>query len=138
MWHGEKLGSVEEKHQIVAELGFERRQLGRLVLFVRRDAVATVHDPSAIGLLHVLRVDLALFATAQVFEQTLMLIVALDQAAAGSVVLRDGKEQSAVAGEREGRLHQAFAESALAEDPGAIVILQRAGQNLGGGSGARG
>src|SRR5580704_1705698 len=65
-----------------------------------------------------------------------MLIVALDEPAAGRVIFRDSQQQRAVAGEREGRLHQTLAKSRLAEDPGAIVILQRASQNLSGRSGA--
>ena len=106
-----------------------------MIFLVGRDAVAAVHDAAAVGLLHVLGIDLAVFA-AQIFEQTLVLIIALDEAAAGRVVFGDGQQQRAIAGEREGRLHQALAESAFAEHPGAIMILQSAGQNLGGGGSA--
>ena len=75
--------------------------LGVVVFLIGRDAIAAVHDPAAIGLLHVLRIDLAVFA-AQIFEQALMLIVALDETAAGRVVFGDGQQQGAVAGEWEG------------------------------------
>ena len=46
------------------------------------------------------------FVAAEIFKQALMLVIALDEAAAGRVVFRDGQQQGAVAGEREGRLDQ--------------------------------
>ncbi len=49
---GEKLRSVKEEHQIVGERSASSGvSLGVLIFFVRADAVATIHDPSAVGLL---------------------------------------------------------------------------------------
>ena len=95
-----------------------------------RDAAAAENLASAVGGLHVLRVLRAFVAVLVVLEERLVRVVALDQAAAGRVVVRDGQQQRRAFGERELRLHQALAERVLAQDPGAVVILQRAGDDL--------
>ena len=55
----------------------------------------------------------------------------LDGAAAGRVVERRGQRQARVLRQRKDALHQALAEARLADDGGAVVILQRAGDDLG-------
>src|SRR5690242_4993863 len=56
----------------------------------------------------------------------------LDRAAGRRVVARGGEPQGAVvAAERNDGLHRALAERARAEDGGTLLILQRAGDDLG-------
>ncbi len=52
----------------------------------------------------------------------------LDGPAAGRVVERGGERERGVARKRKHILHQTFSEARLAHDDGAVVILQRAGQ----------
>ena len=59
-------------------------------------------------------------------------VVALDEAARGRVVVIGGQRQAGVLAEVVDGLHQALAEGGFAHDQGAVVILQRAGDDLGG------
>ena len=70
-----------------------------------------------------------------VIEERDVGIIALDQAAAGRVVVRGGERQAGVIAQRENGLHQSLAEGGLAQNPGAVMILQRAGDDLRGRSG---
>ena len=55
---------------------------------------------------------------------------ALDRAAGRRVVARRGQAKGAVVAHRDDGLHRAFAEAAGAEDDGAAMVLQRAGDDL--------
>ena len=55
----------------------------------------------------------------------------LNRASAGRVVKRGGERQAGAFGQREHILHQALAEARLADDGGAVVILQGAGHDFG-------
>ena len=57
-------------------------------------------------------------------------VVALDEPARGRVVVIGGQRQAGVFAEVVDGLHQAFAEGGFADDQGAVVILQRAGDDL--------
>ena len=62
----------------------------------------------------------------KVIVQRDVLVVALDEPAAGRVVTRRGQRQSGVFAERRNRLHQPLAEGLLPHHEPAIVILNRA------------
>ena len=70
-----------------------------------------------------------------VIEERNVGVIALDQAAARRVILRGGQRQAGVFHQRINGLHQAFAECVVAQNPGAVVILQGAGNDLGGAGG---
>ena len=57
-------------------------------------------------------------------------VVALNEPAAGRVVVIGGQREAGVVGERIDGLHQALAEGGLADDEGTIVVLQRAANDL--------
>src|SRR6202020_2383351 len=57
-------------------------------------------------------------------------VVALDEATTGRVVVIRGERKTGVIGELEDSLAQSFAESSLANELRAVVILQRAGYDL--------
>src|SRR6185436_11158096 len=59
----------------------------------------------------------------------------VDEAAAGEVVVGDGELEFRAVFELDHFLHRAFAVGALAEDGGALVVHQRAGDDLGGAGG---
>ena len=56
----------------------------------------------------------------------------LDEASAGDVVLGDGDLEHAVIGQRACGLYQSLAEGAVADDHGAVEVLQRSGSDLAG------
>src|SRR5204863_1156112 len=56
------------------------------------DSIAAINDPAAIGLVHVLIVVLAL-STAVIVVKRLVRVIALNQASAGRIVLRDGQQE---------------------------------------------
>ena len=58
-------------------------------------------------------------------------VVALDQAARRRVVVVGGQRQAGILAQVVDGLHQALAEGGFAHDQRAVVILQRAGDNLG-------
>src|SRR5579863_6632804 len=59
-----------------------------------------------------------------------MLVVTLDQASAGGVIVSGGECQSGIFGERINGLNQPFAEGNLARDQAAVMILNSSGDNL--------
>ena len=54
----------------------------------------------------------------------------MDQAAAGSIVMRRGERKTGIILERINGLNQTFSEGSLTEDPSAVMILQRAGNDF--------
>src|SRR6516165_1585540 len=68
-----------------------------------------------------------------IFVKRDRLIVTLNQAAARSVVAGGGEGEPGILRERSHRLNQPFAEGGFADDEPAIVILNRACDNLRGG-----
>ncbi len=63
-------------------------------------------------------------------------VVALDEAARGRVVVIGGQRQAGILAQVVDGLHQALAEGGFADDQRAVVILQRAGDDLSRRSGA--
>jgi hypothetical protein len=122
-----------EERRLHVKLGLELVDLGRGVLFIGGDAAAAIDGAAAIGHLDVLHV-LGFVLVIVVIEERLIGVIALDEAAAGCIEMGRGERQAGVFGERIDGLHQPFAESGFAQYPAAIVILQGAGDNLGGGS----
>ena len=59
-------------------------------------------------------------------------VIALNQAAAGRVVTRDGQQHGGIFAEWKLGLNKAFAEAGLADYQAAIVILHRARYDFGG------
>ena len=133
------------KHGLLAnQLDLKLVQLGRLIAIrvgrlrvggniesaakplVGSDAAAAVNGASAVGHLYVGAVPLIQIRVRVVIQERNIGIVALDQAAAGREVVSGGQREAGVIAEREHGLHQALAEGGLAENPGAIMILQRA------------
>ena len=64
-----------------------------------------------------------------------MVVVALDEAAGRRVVVVGGEGEAGVFGDLEDGLDEALAEGGFADDQGAVMILQRAGDDLSGGGG---
>src|SRR5205823_4932084 len=116
----------KEERQRSGELGLQRRVFGDAVFLVGRDAVSSVHGAAAVGLVGVLIVVLALVA-AVIFPEGAVRVVSLNEPPARRVVLRDGQQERGVSGQGIGGLDEPFPEGVLAEDPGAIMILQSAG-----------
>src|ERR1700678_2380709 len=80
--------------------------LRRLVLFVGRDATAAVHGSAAIGALDVLHIfGLCAFAVV-IIQERYVGVVALDQTAAGRIVMSCGERQSGVVIQRINGLDQ--------------------------------
>ena len=61
-----------------------------------------------------------------------MVVVALDEAAGRRVVVVGGEGEAGVFGDLEDGLDEALAEGGFADDEGAVVILQGAGDDLSG------
>ena len=61
-----------------------------------------------------------------------MVVVALDEAAGRRVVVIGGEGEAGVLGDLEDGLDEALAEGGFADDEGAVVILQSAGDDLSG------
>src|SRR5689334_4611381 len=91
-----------------------------LVLHIRRNAAAAEHFASGVGGLGVVGVLRGLLAGVVVIEEGAVGVVALDQAAAGRVVVGDGEQQRGALIERKLRLHQALSESGISQDERAI------------------
>ena len=53
----------------------------------------SIHLATAIGGFHILQIDAVIAARIVVIEERAMLVVALDEPAAGSIVMRDGQQQ---------------------------------------------
>src|SRR5689334_17425844 len=84
----------------------------------------------------VLRVDLALLlgsktAREVVVVETAVRIITLDQSTRRREVFRDRQQQRRVVVQLEWKLYETFAEGRFADDQRAIVILKRAGDDLG-------
>ena len=101
---------------------------------VGRDAAAAGYLAAAIGLANLRRM-IGNFALVVIFVKGDGFVIALDEAAAGSVVTRGGESEAGVFREGLDRLHEALAEGGFANDQAAIVILNGAGDDFGGGSG---
>ena len=126
-----------EEHILIEQFVLEAVGLGLLDLFVGSDAAAAVDGAAGIG-----QLDLAVrgvggerAGVVVVVVERNALVVALNQAAGRGVVVVGGEGEAGVFAEVVDGLHQALAEGGFADDQGAVVILQRAGDNLGGRSG---
>ena len=75
---------------------------------------------------------LGVIANVEVVVERQVIVGALDKPSRWRVVVVGGEREAGVLGDLEHRLHQALAEGSLADDQRAIVILQRAGDDLGG------
>src|SRR5271157_1738586 len=132
------LGEVEERvflqHRVLKLIGLDAGNLG-----VGRDAAAAVHGPPAVGHLDFVvgsaGVSVIAVVVIVVVERDIA-VIALNQAAAGSVVLGRGQRQAGVIRKRIDGLHQAFAEGGLTRDEAAIVVLDGARDDLSRRSGA--
>ena len=123
------LGEVEER-VLAINCVSKRVQLGSRILLVRSDAAAAVNRAPAVGHLDVLVIPRFGVVAVVVIEERDVGVVALDQPSAGRVVAVGGQRQAGVLGQREHGLHQALAERRFAQNPGAVVILQRARHDL--------
>src|SRR6266851_3097344 len=105
-------------------------------LFIGSDASTAVDSPAGVGELD-LEVALVLglvFVVAHVVVvvERDVVVVALDQAAGGRVVVVGGESEARVLCDGEDGLDQTLAEGGFADDQGAIVILQGAGDDFSG------
>src|SRR5271167_287236 len=126
------LGEVEEgvflQQRVLKLVGLDRGDS-----YVRSDAAAAVHGSPAVGHLDFVidgRSVGVLAVVVVVVVQRDIAVIALNQTAAGGVVLGRGQRQSGVLRQRIHGLHQALAEGGLAGDQAAIVVLNGAGNNL--------
>ena len=107
-------------------------------LLVGRDAAAAVDGAAGVGELD-LEVGLVgllgVVADVVVVVERDVVVVALDEAAGGRVVVIGRQGEAGVLGDLEDGLDEALAEGGFADDEGAVVILQGAGDDLGGGGG---
>ena len=126
------LGKVEERI-VLQQRVLEVVALDRGDLDVGSDSAAAVNGASAVSQFYfaigVVFVVLALAVEVIVVERNVG-VVTLNQASARRVVLGRGQRQTGVLRQRINRLHQTFAESSFADDQAAIMILNRAGNNL--------
>ena len=76
--------------------------------------------------------DLTGIFIADVHDDVRLDAIAVDDAAAGCVVLRGCQTQSAAVVELDDALHRAFPKALLADHHGVVVVLQAAGNNFGG------
>ena len=126
------LGEIEEC-VVLQQRILEVVALDRGDLHVGSDAAAAVYRAAAIGEFHfAIGVVLVLFALAVVVivVERDVGVIALNQTSARRVVLRRGQRQAGVLGERIDGLHQTFAESGFADNQSAIMVLNRAGNDL--------
>src|SRR5207245_2469194 len=104
-----------EEHICAQQGFFEFCELGSWDVNIRGDAAATGYLAAAVG-----QLDLAWmlwnFALIVVFVKGNGLVVALDEATAGSVVTGGSQGQASVFTERRDRLHQTLAERGFAYD----------------------
>ena len=82
------------------QLDLELVVLRRHVLLIRRDAAAAVYRAAAVGHLHVLRVLLIQVGVIVIIQERDVRIIALDQPAAGRIVMRRGQRQAGVLAQR--------------------------------------
>ncbi len=104
-------------------------QLGGCDDNVRGDAAATGYLAAAVRKLH-FRGMLGNFPLVVIFVEGDGFVIALNQAATGSVVTRGSQRETGVFAERGHRLNQALAEGGFADNQTAVVILHRAGNDL--------
>src|SRR5260370_33951419 len=107
-------------------------RLGWFVFLVGRNAAAAVDGPAAVGALHIHRILGVGVLAVVVIEERDVGVIALDQATAGSVIMRGSKGEAGVVLKRIDGLNQSLAEGSLTQNPGAVVILERAGHDFGG------
>ena len=105
-------------------------------LLVGRDAAAAVDGASGVGELD-LAIGVVLGCVGRVADVVVVVerdvvVVALDEAAGGRVVVVGREGEAGVFGDLEDGLDEALAEGGFADDEGAVVILQGAGDDLGG------
>src|ERR1051326_1856434 len=113
------LGEIEEgilRQQLI----LEAVALGRLIFQIGRHAAAAIDGSTAVSQLHFVvviacRIVLG-FAVVVVVIQRNSAVVALDEPAAGSVVLGSGQGEAGVVGKLKYSLHQTLAERGFAHD----------------------
>src|SRR5438132_1147742 len=97
---GKILRNEVEVRQPADKLAFKRGQFGRNVVLVGIDAIAAKNGPPAVSLLGVLLIGVTGVAIVVLVERR-MRVIALNQPAAGRVVLGDRQQQGAVTCQRE-------------------------------------
>src|SRR5580658_7319187 len=134
--HHVALGEVEERIMLQQRV-LEVIALDRGNGHVRSNAAAAVNCAAAVSEFHftvgVVGIVDAVAVVIIVVERNVA-VVALNQASAGRVVARRGQRQSSVFGQWIYGLHQSLAEGDFAHDQAAVMILNCAGNNFGGGS----
>ena len=102
-------------------------------LFVGIDAATAIDGASAVGQLHFVVCSRRIFflAVVIVVVERDVRVVALNQASARRVVLGGRQRQAGVFRQRIHGLHQTLAKCVFADDQPAIVVLNRARNNLG-------
>ena len=131
------LGEVEEG-VVLQERVLEVVGLDVVDLFVGGDAASAVDGAAGVGELD-LEVGLVglggVVADVIVVVERDVVVVALDEASGGSVVVVGGEGEAGVFADLEDGLDEALAEGGFAYDEGAVVVLQGSGDDLGGGCG---
>lgn len=135
---GEEVRSEFEERLILQNRGLEGRVFWEVDVLVGRDAAAAVDGASGVG-----EFDLGValvcllggVAHVVVIVERDVVVGALDEASAGRVVVKGREREAGVVGDLVDRLDEALAKGGFAYDEGAVVILQRTGDDLCGGCG---
>ena len=131
------LGEVEERI-VLQQRVLEVIALDRRYAHVGSNAAAAVNGAAAVrefhfavGVVGILRA----VAIVVIVVKRNVAVVALNQAPAGRVVARRGQSQSGIFRQRIHGLYESFAEGDFADDQAAVMILNRSGNDFGGGGG---
>ena len=134
------LGEVDEEDvvRLLQQRDLKAVELGQVDLLVWGDATASVDGAAGVGELD-FEVGFVGLLGAVADEEVVVgrnaVVVALDEASGGGVVVVCGEGEAGVVGGVEDGLDEALAEGGLADDEGAVVVLQGAGDDLRGGGG---
>ncbi len=126
------LGEIEER-VMLQQLILNGNGFRRVDLVVGGDPASAEHRATGVGGLDLaaLRI-LRLVVVVVVVVKRNTVVIALDQPAAGRVVVIRRQRQAGVLRQGVNGLHQSLAEGGFAGNDRAIVILQRAGNNFSG------
>jgi len=134
------LGEVDEEDvvRLLQQRDLEAVEVGDIDLLVGGDASSAVDGAAGVGELD-FEVGFVGLLGAVADEEVVVgrnaVVVALDEAARGGEVVVCGEGEAGVVEGVEDGLDEALAEGGLADDEGAVVVLQGAGDDLGGGCG---